>query len=482
MKTAAAYIRVSTDDQVEFSPDSQLKAIRKYAKDHDFVLPKEFIFVDEGISGRTAAKRPEFNRMIGTAKSTPKPFDTILLWKFSRFARNRQDSIVYKSMLRKQCGIDVVSVSEQLGEDNTSILIEALIEAMDEYYSLNLAEEVKRGMNEKFSRGGVVSQPPFGYKMKDGIFAPDENAAPIVRMIYADYLAGKGARQIAKELNHKGITTSKGGKWENRTVEYVLTNQTYLGKMRRSTDPRNKSDRFHEDVTLVDGAHEPLISEETFAAVQERRAEIKKTYGKYARHAPVNFMLKGVVRCDNCGATLVATANRDRLQCHNYNRGTCNVSHSVSIEALTRLVLDKLRTDMECADTEVEIATAAAAENVHEDETEFLLSREYKKLERIREAYEAGIDTLDEYRVNKQKIQRRIDEIRAEAEASKPARVLTSEERQQAVRARIRLGLDTLASPDVSETTKNEVLRSLVERIVFVKPKKVIEIVYKGDF
>jgi len=139
--------------------------------------------------------------MIGTAKLKPKPFDVILLWKFSRFARNREDSIVYKSMLRKQCGIDVISISEQLGEDKTSILIEALIEAMDEYYSLNLAEEVKRGMNEKFSQGGVVSQPPFGYRMENGIFVPDETNAQVVRMIFSDYISGMRARQIASKLN-----------------------------------------------------------------------------------------------------------------------------------------------------------------------------------------------------------------------------------------------------------------------------------------
>ena len=230
MKTAAAYIRVSTEEQTEYSPDSQLKAIRKYAKEHDMILPDEFIFMDEGISGRTAGKRPEFQRMIGTAKTLPKPFDTILLWKFSRFARNRQDSIVYKSMLRKQCGIDVVSISEQLGEDNTSILIEALIEAMDEYYSLNLAEEVKRGMNEKFSRGGVVSQPPFGYKMKNGIFAPDENA-DTVRMIFDEFIAGAGYRQLAARLNELGLRTKNGNTWGNRNVEYLLTNPVYIGKL-----------------------------------------------------------------------------------------------------------------------------------------------------------------------------------------------------------------------------------------------------------
>ncbi len=74
MKTAAAYIRVSTDDQIEYSPDSQLKALRDYAKRNDMILPEEYVYIDEGISGRTTSKRPAFNRMIGTAKSKPKPF------------------------------------------------------------------------------------------------------------------------------------------------------------------------------------------------------------------------------------------------------------------------------------------------------------------------------------------------------------------------------------------------------------------------
>ena len=147
MKIGAAYVRVSTEDQIEFSPDSQIKKIKEYAKQNDIILPEEFIFIDEGISGKYAKKRPEFMKMIGTAKMKPKPFDVILVWKFSRFARNRQDSIVYKSMLRKDYNVDVVSITEQLSNDPTSILIEALLEAMDEYYSINLAQEVKRGMN-----------------------------------------------------------------------------------------------------------------------------------------------------------------------------------------------------------------------------------------------------------------------------------------------------------------------------------------------
>ena len=130
MKIAAAYIRVSTDDQTELSPDSQIKNIREYAKSHDMIVPNEYIFRDDGISGRTTAKRPEFNRMIATAKQKTKPFECILVWKFSRFARNREDAVVYKSMLKK-LGIDVVSISEPVGDDKMSVLIEAMIEAMD---------------------------------------------------------------------------------------------------------------------------------------------------------------------------------------------------------------------------------------------------------------------------------------------------------------------------------------------------------------
>ncbi len=72
MKTGAAYIRVSTEEQIEFSPDSQIKRIRDYAASHEILLPEKFIFMDEGISGRCAEKRPAFMRMIGTAKMKPK--------------------------------------------------------------------------------------------------------------------------------------------------------------------------------------------------------------------------------------------------------------------------------------------------------------------------------------------------------------------------------------------------------------------------
>ena len=82
MKTAAAYIRVSDERQDEYSPDSQLKLINEYAKKNGYYVPQEYIFYDDGISAKTAKKRPEFNRMIAFAKEKNSPFDAILVWKF----------------------------------------------------------------------------------------------------------------------------------------------------------------------------------------------------------------------------------------------------------------------------------------------------------------------------------------------------------------------------------------------------------------
>jgi len=136
-QTGACYIRVSTDDQTEFSPDAQLKAIKDYAKKNNITLTKQYVYIDEGISGKKAEKRPAFMEMIATAKLKPRPFDVILVHKFDRFARSREDSVVYKSLLKKEAGIKVVSITESIEDDKFSIILEAMLEAMAEYYSIN---------------------------------------------------------------------------------------------------------------------------------------------------------------------------------------------------------------------------------------------------------------------------------------------------------------------------------------------------------
>ena len=103
--------------------------------------------------------------MIGMAKADEPPFSVILVWKFSRFARNQEESIVYKSMLKKQHSVDVVSITEPLIDGPFGTLIERIIEWMDEYYSINLSTEVIRGMTEKALRGGYQCTPPLGMNL-----------------------------------------------------------------------------------------------------------------------------------------------------------------------------------------------------------------------------------------------------------------------------------------------------------------------------
>lgn len=133
MKTCAIYIRVSTDKQEELSPDAQKRLLIEYAIKNDIVVSNEFIYTENGISGRKADKRPEFMKMISLAKSKDHPFDVILVWKFSRFARNQEESIVYKSLLKKN-NVEVVSVSEPLVDGPFGILF-AFVDKFSTSYS-----------------------------------------------------------------------------------------------------------------------------------------------------------------------------------------------------------------------------------------------------------------------------------------------------------------------------------------------------------
>mgnify|MGYP000828536774 FL=1 len=188
MKTGALYIRVSTDKQEELSPDAQRRLLLEYAEKNDIIISAEYIFEEDGISGRKAEKRPQFQRMIGLAKSNEHPFDVILVWKFSRFARNQEESIVYKSLLKKN-NVDVVSVSEPLVDGPFGSLIERIIEWMDEYYSIRLSGEVTRGMVENAMRGKFQSRPPLGYRLPHAkgtpVIVPEE--ADTVRLIFDLY-------------------------------------------------------------------------------------------------------------------------------------------------------------------------------------------------------------------------------------------------------------------------------------------------------
>lgn len=465
MKTAAAYVRVSTERQDEYSLDSQLKLIREYAASHDMDVPQEFVFVEDGVSGRYAKKRKSFQDMIALAKDKSRPFDTILVWKFSRFARNQEESIFYKSMLAR-LGVDVVSISETLDDSPFSSLIERIIEWMDEYYSIRLAGEVKRGMNEKISRAEVVTVPSFGYDIEGTAYVPNEHA-DTVRRIFRDYLSGKGMTTIARELAAEGVKTRRGSEPTNRWVRYILRNPVYIGKIRWSK--AGKIDYVHgeenENAVLIDGGFAPIVDEKAFASVQEKLSR-RAAALPYTRHEQrADWMLKGLVRCSACGSTLVySNLACPSMQCYKYAHGSCKVSHSLSIAKANKTVIEALESCITSGNFTI------APRMIPKPSTDYdrLIATEELKMRRVEQSYETGIDTIEEYARKKKRLQEAIEALRkqqaAELASAEAKAVNPADMKRKTLDV-----LEFIKNPDVTESAKNAALRSILSHIVYEK-------------
>lgn len=474
LKTAAAYIRVSTDNQTEISPDSQIKVVRQYAKQHGFIIPNEFVFRDDGISGRHADKRPEFNSMIAAAKQKPSPFSAVLLWKFSRFARNQEESIFYKSMLRKN-GVEVISVSEPIIDGPFGSLIERIIEWSDEYYSIRLSGEVKRSMTLKVEKGQPVVAPPYGYDIENKKYIINPDKASYVKMIFNDFISGMSVKKIAEKLNALGLRTKRGNLWENRTVEYILYNPVYTGKIRWNPKRRIRRDYNDPDTMITDGGHEPIIDSETFEKAQELLAERKKKYAKYSHDTTPKYMymLHGLVKCSSCGATLSAAVKCTSLQCCKYIRGQCLTSHYISLSILNPLVLDTIEAAFKTGNFELTVKNTNNVPGITEIDINALIKKEQQKYGRIKEAYENGVYTVEELAESKRITDERIADLKKQLKPQNKTKQLKKKlvEKYKDV-------LPILRNPEVSEQEKNEILRSFVDKIIFNRPNSTIQIFF----
>ena len=477
VKIAAAYIRVSTEEQAEYSPDAQLVEIRKYAAGHGYIIPNEFVFIDEGISGKNTAKREEFNRMIGVAKQKPKPFDAILLWKFSRFARNRQDSIVYKSMLRHDLGIDVISVSEPLTEDKTSILMEAIIEAMDEYYSINLAEEVKRGMTEKARRGGLQSTPPFGYKVVENQLVPIPEEAALVRSVFDRFIQGEGLFPIAKWLNDLGVTTHRGNSFENRTIEYIIRNPVYIGKLRWNPAGRTRRDFSNPNIILADAGHEPLVSVAVWEAAQNRMAAVKAQWKYHGRPLSEHKdWASGLIRCSDCGSTLVFTKPR-YWKCNGYVRGKCTTTQHITDEKLKTMLLACMEHDQKHGVSVTYSIVRTRPEAI--DELSLLqeqLKQMHSKQERLREAYLAGVEDLASYKAAKDALDARTASLAEQIrQLETPADTKAAD---ASMKESIHRCAKLLQDPNIDMPTKHRAAHDIIEKVIFDKAANSMQVFY----
>lgn len=474
-KKAGAYIRVSTNKQEELSPISQLKKIWEWCVHHDYFLDLNYIFVeDEGISGKSTKKRTEFQNMIGTAKIKPKPFDCLVLWKFSRFARNQEESIVYKSMLRKQCKIDVISISEPLIEGPFGSLIERIIEWMDEYYLINLSGEVTRGMTEKATKGGIVSAASYGYKIVDGQYVPDDEESKVVNLIFNKFVYDKiPMMEIARYLNELGIKTKRGKRFENRTIFYILLNPVYIGKIRWTPEGKlTREELFDNTRSIISlGTHQAIIDEDTFNKARELLAQQRKfsVPHKKTTSDPWHW-LKGLIRCSDCTRTFVRSNNKFR--CNGYNKGACTNSDTLNIKEVEELVLDQLK---QCFTSKIKINIVENTERLKKNSNNELsiikeqLRLNEEKLQRIKNAFECGIDTIEEYKENKKRISVEKDNLLQQLEKIKPVENSEHESTKNKIVENSKTVYEVLTNDEISMKKKYDVAHFLINKIVYDK-------------
>jgi len=408
----ASYARVSSERQAEkdLSIPGQLKSLREYATRNGHTVVREF--VDDAETGRTS-DRPAFREMIALSRLKHPPFEAILVWKLSRFARNREDSIIYKSLLRKQ-GIQVISINEPIEDSPSGRLLEGVIEVIDEFYSANLAEDVTRGMRDNAAKGYLNGgKTPYGYrrvKVKDGQatrskLEPDEATALIVRRMFSECLTGKGIKEIAKELNKDGIRSPRGNQWATTSVYEILNNEANVGTLIWGRNRRGK-DGFP---IRVDNAWPAIVDREAFDKVKPILASRSPKVTK-PRSITSNYLLGGMMRCAECDAPMIGCSAKSGqffyYRCNNALRRGPEACRSrwLPKSKIEGFVIDRIKgyilTDENISEliriTNEEIEALSEGENEHVKMLDRQISDVGSRLEHLYDALETGKFSTDE--------------------------------------------------------------------------------------
>lgn len=308
MKKCVAYMRFSSSNQNETSIEGQQRCIEKFCLDQGIAILDYYI--DRACSATYASGRPQFLQMIKDCKKA-KNIDYVVVYSFDRFARNRYDSVSYKGQLR-DCGIKVLSVTEQIGSTPEAAVMEAVYEAMAGAYSERLSISTRRGMIETAYKarhnGGTC---PLGLEVDPGTkkYLINEPEAKIVREIFDRFLSGEGYKKICFDLNSRGIRTKRGSLFVGSTIHTMLINPKYTGEYRwnvvETKSPTNKR-RDHiqkavEEIIIVDSGIPAIIPKEQFQAVQEKLKRSHRAGGRFK--AKSVFQLSGLIAC-SCGSPM----------------------------------------------------------------------------------------------------------------------------------------------------------------------------------
>lgn len=374
---AVIYARYSSDKQNEHSIERQIQDCTEFAKRNDIQIIGSYI--DRALSARSD-KRPEFQRMIGDSKN--KQFQAVIVYRLDRFSRNRCDSAIYKTALKKN-GVKVLSAMENITDSPESIIIESLFEGMAEFYSAELSQKVRKGMIINAQKGlynGSIT--PFGYYVNESKrLAIDGKNAPIVRDIFQLYADGITMKEVITTLNTKYNT-----KFTRNSFSTLLKNKKYIGI---------------QSFAGIETKCPAIIEKELFVKVQERMNKNKQAPGR--AKAITNYLLTGKVFCE-CGANYIGDSALKKDKRYNYyscanrkNKNKCD-SKPIPKEKLEDYVVSKTIEKVlhdnvieEIANSAIEFYNKEVSQNTVLNKLELELKEVNISLNNIQKAIEQGI-------------------------------------------------------------------------------------------
>jgi site-specific DNA recombinase len=306
----ATYTRISTDEEHQpHSLGAQADRLAAYcASQEDWQVVARF---EDQITG-TLYERPGLSQALAAARSGL--FDLLLVYRVDRLARSVRTLAEILSELDK-AGVGFRSVTEPF--DTTTPAGRMMVQMLGvfaEFERATIIDRVVAGMEKKARSGGwVPGVPPIGYRIgQDGFLSPQEPQASLVRRIFSLYLEKRlGTRALANLLNEAGERTQAGKLWSNASVQGVLQNPVYIGRI-----------RWRKDTYAA--PHTPLVETETFEAAQALLSERSVDRSK-RRSNSSDYLLSGKLRCGRCGASMVGSAAHGRGGRYRYY--TCYTRH-----------------------------------------------------------------------------------------------------------------------------------------------------------
>ena len=301
------YARYSSHNQKEESIEQQIAECSDFAAKNGIRIVG--IYADKAVSGRSD-RRPNFQRMMRDAEK--RQFQIVVAYKSNRIARNMLNALQYEARL-DLLGIKTLYAKEEFGNTAAGRFALRTMMNVNQFYSENMGEDIKRGMVDNANECKVNGMLPLGYvKSKEGKYAIAPDEAAVVREIFDSVLKDVSVAEIARSLNQRGIHTKLGREWNKNSFHIMLKNDNYIGVYR------------HSGVVVEDGIP-PILEKEVFTAVQEKLANKKKTAGR--RSANGEYLLTGKLFCGYCGSYMIGVSGTgENGTVHNYYQ--CQKRHA----------------------------------------------------------------------------------------------------------------------------------------------------------